>query len=93
MSMPPVWAFEFDDANEAEFAGHGIYPEQILQVLSNPHRIEANRRRRRATHRMIGLDAGGRWLTIPIEPTHERGVWRPVTAWPSSMAERGRFGR
>jgi len=91
MPMPPIWAFVFDDENEDEFARHGIYPEQVAQVLTNRHRLERNKGSRRASHLLIGVDDGGTCLTIPIERTRERGLWRPVIAWRCSTAERGRL--
>jgi len=94
--MPPVWAFVFDDENEAKLAVREIYPEQAQQMLSNKHRVEPNKRKRRGTHLVIGydgLDGGGRCLTLPIEPTRERGVWYPVTGWESSPAEQHRLER
>lgn len=36
---------------------------------------------------MVGQDYGGRFISVPIEPTREVGVWYPVTAWPSKTAE------
>ena len=82
-----VLEFLIDDENEAKFAEHGLTSRQIVQVLDSPHLIVKNRRRRRASHLIIGRDHGGRCAAIPIEPTHEVTIWRPVTAWPCKASE------
>jgi hypothetical protein len=30
---------------------------------------------------IIGRDRQDQCIAIPIEPTHDRTIWRPVTAW------------
>ncbi len=30
---------------------------------------------------LIGKDNGGACITIPIEPTIDKAIWRPVTGW------------
>ena len=83
MSSIIIDAFLFDDENEDEFATHGISAIQVEQLLENESVILPNRRKdkHKATHLLIGRDNGGGPKTVPIEPTHEAGVWRPVTAW------------
>ena len=81
MSSPVIEALSIDDDNEEKFWAHGLSVIHILQVLDRPHRIKRNRNERRASHLVIGQDGQGRCIAIPIEPTHEHGVWRPVTAW------------
>ena len=80
--MPPldIQAFVIDDENEEKFAGHGISPEQVLQVLGNEHVVIRNRKQRRAVYMVIGVDDGGACIAVPIEPTHDPTVWRPITA-------------
>ena len=43
------------------------------------------------THIMIGPDAAGRCWTIVIQPTAQRGHWKPITGWPSDKAELGKY--
>lgn len=83
MSRSDAWIldFLFDDENIEEMARHGVTPRQALQVLDNGPRMGRNRRDRRATHLVIGVDDGGACIAIPVEPTHDRTLWRPVTAW------------
>lgn len=73
--------FLFDDENIEEMAAHGVTPGQALQVLDNGPRVGRNRKERRATHLVVGVDNGGACISIPVEPTHDRTTWRPVTAW------------
>lgn len=91
--MPDVADFLFDDENEGKMAAHGLTPRTVLQVLDNIHIIVPNRRRRRARFLIVGRDSGGACISIPIEPTHDPVVWRPVTAWPSKDSERQQLER
>lgn len=79
--MPTIWDFLIDDHNVEKFASHGISPRQVLQVLTNPHIVVPNRRERAAKYLIIGQDDGGACLAIPVIPTHDPILWRPVTAW------------
>ena len=93
MSMPDVADFLFDHENEEEMAVHGLTPRRVIQVLENKHIVVPNRRRRRAQYLIVGRDNGGTSITIPIQPTGDPLVWRPVTAWPSKDHERQRLER
>jgi hypothetical protein len=81
LSTPVVEAFLFDDDNEEKLWQHGLTPGQVMQILEWPHRIKRNRKNRRASHLVVGHDDQGRCIAVPIEPTHDRMIWRPVTAW------------
>jgi hypothetical protein len=93
MSMPDVASFLFDDENEEEMAAHGLTPRRVIQVLENNHIVVPNRRKRRAQYLVVGRDSGGACIIIPIEPTRDPLVWRPVTAWLSKDYERQRLER
>jgi hypothetical protein len=93
MSTPDVADFLFDHENEEEMAVHGLTPRRVIQVLENKHIVVPNRRRRRAQYLIVGRDNGGASITIPIQPTGDPLVWRPVTAWPSKDHERQRLER
>ena len=84
-----VERFFIDDDNIEKFWRHGFTLEQILQVLDSPRRrVKRNRSARRASHLVVGRDLSGRCIVIPIEPTYDPVVWRPVTAWPCKPGER-----
>ena len=78
MSRPYVEDFAFDEENEDEMAEHGISP---VQVLDAPYQIRKNRRERRAPLLIIGRDRQDQCIAVPIEPTRDPVIWRPVTAW------------
>lgn len=80
--MPLIVGLMFDDANTEKMAAHGVTARQVLQVLDNNPWIGPNRKGSRAPFVMIGLDDGGKCITIPIEPVAggEPDMWRPVTA-------------
>lgn len=81
MSTPTILDLAFDAENLDEMAAHGVTARQALQVLENGPRVGRNRKARRATHILIGTDDGGACIAIPIEPTRDPDVWRPITAW------------
>ncbi len=87
MSSPLIEAFVIDDINESKFVSHGLYPEQVIQILDSKFVIVPNRRYRRGLYLLIGKDHGGAFITIPVESTPEKTVWRPITAWPSKQSE------
>ena len=87
MSTSSVHGFLFDDANEEEFAAHGVSSVEVLQVLGNRYVIQPNRRARRGTFLVIGTTDGGSCLAIPIESTHDLEIWRPITSWPCKRSE------
>lgn len=92
MSRAPLIAdFAFDDENVDKMWVHGIRPKQVRQVLDNDPRVAVNKRGERADLLVIGRDYGGACITIPIEPTTEPLVWRPVTAWYCKESEEGRL--
>jgi uncharacterized DUF497 family protein len=91
--MPLVTDFLFDDENEDKIARHGLSAQRVLQVLDQEHILVPNRKSRRASHLLIGTDHGGACIAIPIEPTHDPTLWRPVTAWPCKDNEYARLQR
>lgn len=82
-----VEGFHFDDENEEKLWSHGLTPIQVLQVLEHSHRIKKNRGQRRGAYLIIGRDRQGQCLAIPIEPTHDRRLWRPITGWYCKASE------
>jgi len=88
MSSPRIEAFLIDDENEEKIASHGLSVRQVLQLLDNGHVVLRNRKRRRGLYLIIGSDSGGACIAVPVEPTHETAVWRPITAWSCKPHER-----
>jgi hypothetical protein len=81
LSSIRVDGFHIDEENTEEFWAHGLTADDVLQVLEGPHRIKRNRNARRASHLVVGRNLQGRCIAIPIEPTLDPTIWRPVTAW------------
>lgn len=84
--MPTIRAFLFEDDNEAKLAVHGVRSEQVEQLLDD-FIVARNRRGRRAAYLVIGRDWGGACIAVPIEPTHDPAIWRPVTGWRCKESE------
>jgi hypothetical protein len=82
-----VKSFCFDELNESKIDSHTFTLDQIVQVLEHRHVIVPNRKARRGLYLVIGRDDAGSCISIPIEPTGDPEVWRPVTAWPSKSVE------
>jgi hypothetical protein len=86
--------FELDESNESEIAYHGVTLDEIDEVLNGDYRLLPNaKRHRNQPYLMVGRTAAGRWLTIPIGPTEQLGVWRPATAFNSKQGEITRASR
>ena len=88
MSIPRIELFLIDDQNEDKFSNHGLSSRQVVVVLGNIHVVLKNRRRARGLYLVVDRDNGGACIAIPVEPTHERTLWRPITAWPCKPGER-----
>lgn len=88
-----VAALVIDEVNEDKFWGDGgsnrrLTADQVLQVLEHPFVIVRNRKERRALYLLVGRDSSGTCIAIPIEPTYDPVVWRPITAWRCKEAEK-----
>lgn len=92
-AMIQIHAFLFDDENEDKFAAHGIRRAQVAQILDEDPLILVNRKGRRAPYLVIGRDWGGACIAVPIEPTYDPSLWRPVTAWHCKASEEARLDR
>jgi uncharacterized DUF497 family protein len=87
LSRVTIYDFAIDDENREKFASHGLSARRVLQVLENEFEVVPNRKRRAARYLVIGRDNGGTCIAIPVTPTHDRTLWRPVTAWPCKESE------
>jgi len=88
MSSPRIEAFLIDDENEEKVAAHGLSVRQVMQILDNVHVVVRNRERRRGLYLIVGRDDGGACIAVPVEPTYEATLWRPITAWPCKRHEK-----
>jgi hypothetical protein len=85
--MIHIIEFNIDYDNYEEFSRHGISAKQIEDTLEGEYVIQKNKKKGTCTHKLLGRDSSGTCIAIPIIKTHERGVWRPCTAWRCSDTE------
>src|SRR5688572_8346759 len=75
------------DGNVAHIAAHDVTPADVHAVLRNVPLFFSNLPGRTATHVMIGEDARGRVLYVPM--MHKGGGrWRVVTAFENRSVRR-----
>lgn len=84
-----IYFLQFDDTNIEHLARHGIVPEEVEQITGNEYVTARNRRDSQNRICMIGRTDGGRMLTVVLEATYDDGIWRPITGWNATSAERG----
>lgn len=74
--------WQWDDGNLEELAAHGLTRRTVLQVWQEAPRFRGNKKRRAASHLMVGPDFGGTiWVICILEVPDHEGVWRTVTGW------------
>jgi uncharacterized DUF497 family protein len=91
--MPKILGFAFDEENEDKFAAHGLTVTSIQQVLDRPFAVAPNRKNRSAPYLVIGRNASGQCICIPVVETCDPEIWRPVTAWFCKKSEAARLPR
>jgi hypothetical protein len=81
--MARIEVADFDLTERAidKAAWHRISEAQFYAVLDHIRTAIRNRSDRVASHILYGTDDQGRCLAIPIVPTDDPLVWRPITAW------------
>lgn len=81
--MPNIEVADFDltERTEDKMWVHGVVVDQLYEVIAREYVVVRNRPNHPAPYVLIGRDAQGRCLTIPIAPTDDRYIWRPITAW------------
>lgn len=90
MSSFQTDGFLFDDENVDKFNVHGLSDNNVDQILDDAFVVIPNRKNRRGQYLIIGRDKRGRCIAVPIEPTRDRNIWRPITAWPCKAIEEAR---
>jgi hypothetical protein len=93
MPQPTVAELFIPDPTIDKLWSHGIVPEQVHAVLARETVVVRNRSGRAAPFVLLGFDEQGRCLAIPIAPTHDRWVWRVITAWYCKAGEEARLGK
>jgi hypothetical protein len=81
MGRIEVEDFDLTDRAIDKASWHRISADQIYAVLGHFRMAIRNRSERAASHILYGTDDQGRCLAIPINPTDDPLIWRPITAW------------
>lgn len=79
-----IQAFEWDDGNLAHIGKHGVDPDEVEELLSQPHH---QRRSWDGYYIALGRSAAGRHLTV-IFAYRGAGVARPFSARDMNRWER-----
>lgn len=72
---------------------HRVDAEHLYSVISGNYIVRPNRAHRAAPYLVIGEDDEGRCLAIPVVPTDDPNIWRPVTAWRCKASEAAKLYR
>ena len=85
--MARIEEFDFTERSIEKLWRHRIEPEQLYAALAGRHVVTRNRPGRAAPYILIGRDGQGRCLAIPVVPTDDPLIWRPITAWYCKLSE------
>ncbi len=83
-----IYFLEIDDENEEHLGRHGISVEEAEELTGNDYVTARNPREPENRILMIGRTDGGRVLTVVLEATRDDAIWRPVTGWDATVAQR-----
>jgi hypothetical protein len=92
--VPDDLSFEWDDNNLRHVLvvrPHGLTPALVEQFKEDKPKFFADLRPGRAgTHLLIASDEAGRFWTVIVVQAGETS-WRPITGWPSTVAQIRRY--
>lgn len=74
---------------QRQYGKHSVAAKEVRQVHAGAPDYFENEGR--APIIMVGLTDSDRMIVVPIEPTHTKGVWRPVTAFEANAHHRDRY--
>ena len=86
-----VWDLLLDDLNVEEMHRHGVSPRRAFEILDEAPVLLRNFAKGGAPFLFVGPDAGGIFLSLPIDQAGEYGLWRPRTAYPSKARDVWRY--
>jgi hypothetical protein len=76
-----IFEFEISEWAEDHFWRHRITRDQVYELLENRWICVGNRKGRVADYVVIGRDNSGRCIAVPVAPTEDPTIWRPISAW------------
>lgn len=86
-----VWDLLIDDINMEKMHAHGVSVRRAFEALEEAPVLLPDRAEGGASFLLVGPDRSGEFVTLPIDTTHEYGLWRPRTAYPSKESEVARY--
>lgn len=87
--MSYIDGWMWDDGNIGHLARHGLTPKIVLEVAHKGPKFRENVEGRAASIQMIGPDESlATWTVCIVESTEHPGMWRAITGWPATDAER-----
>jgi hypothetical protein len=81
----------WDAANRRELAYHRITTEEVDGLIALDEWAADVHADYPGQVRVTGRTPQGRWLTIAMEPTADAVVWRPITGWEATPAEKAYY--
>ena len=90
---PDIETFLIDAALEAALEEYGLSAAKVVETLDGRLAWFSTDDDVRGDFYLVDIDHAGVHITMPIVPTHEPGVWRPLAAWPSTDEEQERYVR
>lgn len=75
-----------------QYGKHNVTEKEVREVHSNfPEYFINKGENKRAPIILVGSTNTGRMIVVPIEPTHIKSVWRPVTAFAANAHDIERY--
>jgi hypothetical protein len=85
--------WDWTDFDDDKFGRRSIGPTQIVQVWENGAVFVRNREDRAGNWQMLGVDNGGRRLTIAVVYDPVRRTLKPISGWRSKPDEEAKYER
>ena len=82
---------EWDEGNEPKVVAHGISPNEVMEALLDAEIWRPNQKGKTGNWKVYGKTQGGKAITMVILWDPIRMNLRPITAWPSSESEKGKY--
>jgi hypothetical protein len=93
MARIEILNFDITPEISAHMWEHRVDVDHLYAVIVGHYIVRRNRATRTAPYLLIGEDDEGRCLAVPIVPTDDPTVWRPVTAWECKRSEADKLYR
>ncbi len=76
-----ILGFETTPEIDAHLWRHRVDIDHLKALIAGHYIVRRNRKQRTAPYLLFGEDDQARCLVVPIVPTDDPDVWRPITAW------------